>query len=365
MSNDLVVKLAKDLVSIRSDTPNNFEGNVGEYIFNYLKDIGIKSEKQIFDKEKNRFNVIVCESQNASLLVNGHMDTVPAGQGWKYNQFGEIVDGKVYGRGSSDTKGNIACVLAAMKEHFNENIAYVFNVEEENSLEGIKKVMELRESRFKNVKYSISLEPTNGKIMIGNKGQYTLEVIAEGKAAHASVPEKGENAIYRLAKIVGKLEKYNKELSKRKYDLFGKASTNVGIIQGGNAVNSVPDFARIEVDRRVLPNENPKEVEKEFRALTAPFKTNFIKRTEACETEKNAKIVKEMQAILQKLNMDPALEGFRATSECSEISLRGIQGIIFGTGELSQAHVANEYITLKELEQGRKVFSELFRKWKD
>lgn len=363
MSNDLVVKLAKDLVSIKSDTPNNFEGNVGEYIFNYFKDIGIKAEKQVFDKEKNRFNVIVCESKDASLLINGHMDTVPAGLGWKYNPSGEIAEGKLYGRGSSDTKGNIACVLAAMKEHFNKNIAYAFNVEEEMSLGGIKKVMELRKSRFKNVKYSISLEPTDGKIMIGNKGQYILEVIAEGKAAHASVPEKGKNAIYKLAKAVEKVEKYNEELSKRKYELFGKASANVGIIQGGNAVNSVPDFARIEVDRRVLPNENPKNVEKEFRELVAPLKTNFIKRIEACETKKDAKIVKEMQIILKKLNMDSALEGFRATSECSELSSHGIHGIIFGTGELSQAHVANEYITLKELEQGRNVFSGLFKKW--
>ena len=365
MYNELEIKLAKELIARDSQNPPGIETPVAEFIYDYLKGIGLNPEKQYYDKDRNRFNVLVIGRNNPTLLINGHMDTVPINdpEQWKHNPFGEISDGKLFGRGSSDTKGQIACLLAAMKSQFSEKIAYVFNVEEETSLGGIGKVMQLKKGKLKNIKYSISLEPTDGKIMIANKGLYAFEVTARGKTAHSSHPEDGDNAIYSIAKTALKIEDYNTKLNKITHPLLGHASASVNIINGGTADNVIPDLATTIVDRRVLPNEDPVKVEKEFRDVVSPMETRFTNRVEACETSPNSRIVVEIQSHLKNMGMDDKLYGFNATSELSEISKHDIEGIIFGTGELAQCHKPDEHITLDELRLGARIFEALLENW--
>ncbi len=362
-----VVKLAEELVSINSQRPEESEGKVAQFIFDYLIKIGLKPEKQFLNEKENRFNVIVFGSNNANLMINVHLDTVSINdpKTWKHNPFGELADGKLYGRGSADTKGHAACLLAAMTESFNKNVVYIFNVEEELSMGGIKKVLELRKTKLKDIKYSISLEPTDGKIMRGNKGQYAFEVTANGKTAHGSQPQLGDNAIYKLAEAVGRIENYNTSLNKITHPFFGHATANVGVIHGGNAPNVVPDLAIIQVDRRVLPSENPKDVEQQFRKLLSPLEVKFINRVEACETPADSKIVKEMQNVLLGFSMDVEAYGFTATSELSEIRASGVEGIIFGTGQLDQAHKHDEYMTIEQLKIGKDILSALLKRWKN
>ncbi len=366
MANDnSLVNLAKELVSRDSQRPASKETEVGQFIFDYLKYLGLKPEKQYFDKKENRFNVLVIGKDEPTLMINGHIDTVSLNdpKNWTRNPFGEIAGGKLYGRGSADTKGNVACLLSAMAENFNEKIIYVFNVEEELSLGGIKKVLELRKTKLKTVKYSISLEPTDGKIMAGNKGQYAMEVTANGKTAHASVPHLGDNALYKISRAALKIEEYNKKINKITHPLFGHATANVGVIEGGTAWNTVPDLAKMRVDRRVLPNEDPKKVEKDFRALVSPLGMAFINRLEAAETPLNSKIITEMQLVLKNCKCDNKAYGFTATSDYSEISKYKIQGIVFGTAQLDQAHKPDEYMTLGQLKKGFEIFTLLLKNW--
>ncbi|MBI2079213.1 M20/M25/M40 family metallo-hydrolase, partial [Candidatus Micrarchaeota archaeon] len=179
-----VVEIAKELVTIESETKN--EKKLCEYIYNLLKEIGMKPEKQFFEDDSGRFNLICFGS--GPLIVNGHMDTVPIGKNWTKNPLGELVGDKLYGRGSSDTKGNIACMIAALEKNPTDKITIVFNCQEENGFEGIMEVLKLRETKLKHIKYSISLEPTDGRILHCNKGQYTFEITATGKAVHSSMP---------------------------------------------------------------------------------------------------------------------------------------------------------------------------------
>ncbi len=365
VSSDLALKIAHDLVAIPSPNPPGNEGAVGQYIFDYLTRIGLSPQKQIYDASRNRFNVIVA-GKNPSLMINGHMDTVPVGNinRWRRNPAGEIADGKLYGRGSADTKGQIACLMAAMTTHYNDTIAYVFNAEEEQTLGGITKVLELRDSTLKNVRYSISLEPTDGAIMIGNKGQYFMSVTAQGKTAHGSQPELGINAIYSAAGAALKIEAYHQELTHRHHPLFDHASINVGVISGGEAPNIVPETATMLIDRRVLPNEKAEDIVSELRERVAPLEVIVLKQVEPCETPAMAAIVITMQSILKALGIDSGLQGFRATSELSEIRRHGIEGIIYGPAQLDQAHQSDEYITLDQLQTGTVVLQRLLEQWK-
>jgi len=364
-SKELEIELAKELVARDSQNPPGIETPVAEFIYEYLQSIGLKPEKHYYDKALGRFSVLVIGKDNPNLLINGHMDTVPINDinQWKYKPFGEVTGDKLYGRGSVDTKGQIACLLAAMTTQFNEKIGYVFNVEEETSLGGIASVMQLKEDRFKDVKYSISLEPTDGKIMIASKGQYAFEVTARGKTAHASQPESGDNAIYAISEAALKIRDYNEDLKKISHPLFTHATASVGVVGGGTVHNVVPDLAVMRVDRRVLPNEDPKKVEKEFRELMSPHEVKFINRVEACESSLESNIATEMQACLKEFKGDDALHGYGATTELSEISKSNIEGIIFGTGELAQCHKPNEYITLEQLRLGTRIFKKLLERW--
>ncbi|MFH1520218.1 MAG: M20 family metallopeptidase [Candidatus Micrarchaeota archaeon] len=357
-----VISLAKKLVSIDSQVPGPGEVEVAQFIFDYLKEIGLKPEKQFFDGE--RFNVLAFGGSQPNLMINVHLDTVPINdrKQWKRNPFGEIADGKLYGRGSCDTKGHAACLLTALQNHVNEDVVYIFNGEEEGSFAGIEKVLELRKTKLKSVNYSISLEPTDGKIMIGNKGSYAIEVSATGKSAHSSRPELGDNAIYKISQAALAIEKYNKKLNKRKSS-FGHATASVGMISGGTATNVIPDHASILVDRRILPEENPKKVVDEFCKVVSPLSVDFIKRIEACSSSPDSKIVKQMQAVLTGFDMDPETYSFSATTELSEINKHGIEGIIFGAGGLGQAHMPDEHITLEALKNGEKIFRSLLKNW--
>jgi acetylornithine deacetylase/succinyl-diaminopimelate desuccinylase-like protein len=250
-----------------------------------------------------------------------------------------------------------------MAENFNDKIAYVFNVEEEITLNGIKKVLELRKTKLKTVEYSISLEPTDGKIIMGNKGLIVFEVLARGKTAHASQPDLGENAVYTISKAIPKIEEYNQGLKQVIHPVFGCASASLGIIEGGTASNVIPDLARMEIDRRILPNENSNVVEQEFRQMVAPLEVITKKKIDPAETSIDSKIIKEMQGVLTNLGMDSKTYGYTATSELSEISKYGIEGMVFGTAELGQAHKPDEYMTLEQLDRGTRILSELLKKW--
>ena len=140
-NNELALELVKELVKRGSARPIESENAVAQFIFEYLSDLKLKPQKLYY--ENDRFSVIVIGQDDPQLIINGHMDTVPVGDrsSWDFDPYGEVKDGRFYGRGSADTKGQIAAILAAMATCFNERVCYIFNVEEEMSLNGIKSAL--------------------------------------------------------------------------------------------------------------------------------------------------------------------------------------------------------------------------------
>ncbi|MBI5152615.1 M20/M25/M40 family metallo-hydrolase, partial [Candidatus Peregrinibacteria bacterium] len=325
------VEIAKKLVSLNSENPPGTRTQCGQYVFDFLKKLGLKPIKQFIDKEK--FNVIVIGK--GPLLVQGHLDTVQFGDAkkWKRNPAGEIREGKLFGRGSSDTKGNIACFLAALAENRKNGsgrrrqpspISMIFTCVEENSFSAIQKAMKLRKTKLRHIKYSITIEPTNGKLISCNKGQYTFEITAQGKTAHASDPTKGINAIEKLVAVVPRIKSYEKQINKRSHKLMGRATLNIGIIKGGSAANIVPDSASMIIDRRVITSEKPQQVIKEMARAVRPLRSRLLRRIDPAETSSKSKIVKIMRGILAFEKMDAKIYGYRATAELSEIRKHGI-----------------------------------------
>lgn len=353
------IKLAKKLVSIPSESGN--EKEISEYIFDFLKEIGLQPEFQ--QVEENRPNVLL--SGESDILFNGHLDTVPVGdrENWNHNPYGEISGDRLHGRGSCDTKGTLACFLSALAENPTEKINCSFTIGEENGFTGIEKLMKLRETRLKQLKYCVNFEPTELRIVSAHKGQVQIRVTETGKSAHGSTPEKGENAVLKLSETIDSIQKFaEKELKQSKHLLLGTPTLNIGTIKGGTKFNVVPDSATVDIDLRILPDQNISKLTKKLRETVRPAELEVLHFHQPVELSTDSPLVKQFQSILRDRNLDPEPEGVNFTTEFSELAENGIQGIIFGAGSIDQAHKTDEYISLKQLKTCHRIFTEFLNK---
>jgi len=363
------VKLLQQLVKINSENPPGNEREIAFFIRDFLDDLGVETKLMKFGK--NRYNLIASIGKGNGLMLNGHMDTVPVGnvENWKFNPFGEIKNGKLYGRGAVDMKSGLACVLTALqnlikrKVEFKRKLLLAFVGDEEVALAGSKFFVENYKEFLKDVKYGIIAEPTNFSITIAQKGIADIKVKIRGKAAHGSGPELGDNAIYKACDFIQELRKLNENLKRRKDALLGSGTINVGKITGGTKVNIVPDYCEIEIDRRIIPGETPqiakKQIEKILKKLKIKGVVELLVSRLPMKIPENSLVVKTLKEITGAKTRGEA--GYTE----AELYYRkcGIECVVFGPGNPNLSHVANEYIKIKDLKKGCIIFEKIIKKF--
>ena len=199
-------------------------------------------------------------------------------------------------------------------------------------------------------------EPTKLRVVTAHKGSLWLELETRGKAAHGATPQFGQNAIHEMARIVDLLETdYAARLRRRKHPLLGAATVNVGTISGGAQPNIVPDRCKITVDRRTLPGETDAGVQREIAAFLRAKKlsANDFQR-EACAgiAAGNESRLPLVRQFLRCVGQTKPL-GVDFFCDAAVLSAGGIPSVVFGPGDLAQAHTADEWISLAELERGK------------
>jgi len=291
-----------------------------------------------------------------TILLAPHLDTVSAGE----SQFvPRRKNGRLHGRGACDTKGCVAAMLAALCElaRFRQRpqetaVVFAGLVDEEHAQAGSRA---LAASRFQ-ADLAIVGEPTRLQVVTAHKGSLWLELETRGKAAHGAAPQLGKNAVHEMARIVEVLETdYAARLRRRRHPLLGAATVNVGTICGGTQPNIVPDRCSITVDRRTLPGETDTGVQREITA--------FLKANQLRATISSAKL-----APARPLETNPGLplvrQFLRSTGQqrpvgvdffcdAAVLSAGGIPSVVFGPGDIAQAHTADEWISLASLERGK------------
>jgi acetylornithine deacetylase/succinyl-diaminopimelate desuccinylase-like protein len=289
-----------------------------------------------------------------TILLAPHLDTVGA-DGTKF--IPQRKNGRLYGRGACDTKGSVAAMLSALCElvksrPLETEIVFVGLIDEEHAQAGSRA---LAASGFK-ADMAIVGEPTRLQVVTAHKGSLWLQLETRGKAAHGATPQFGKNAIHEMVRIVDALETdYAARLRKRKHPLLGAATVNVGKISGGTQPNIVPDRCTISVDRRTLPGETELSVNREIigllRAKKLPAKISSTKLAPALPLETNPKLPLVRQFLKNAGQTKPA--GVHFFCDASVLSLAGIPSVVFGPGDVAQAHTADEWISLSELERGK------------
>ena len=355
-----LIELSQKLISFDTvNTPGN-ELAAMVYLEGVLAQAGFKTNLHEF--EKGRANLIATVSSpaaNPPLCLTGHIDVVPLGKTkWSTDPFGgEVKDGKIYGRGSSDMKCGVASiVLAAIEAHKQKpdqlDLCLILTAGEEKGYEGAKAI--IREKVVTGpIEALIVAEPTSNIPWFGHKGCLWFEATATGKAAHGSTPELGENAIYKAVKAINILQNF--DFKTPAHPLHGKPTLSIGTIKGGSNINSVPDYAEFTIDIRTLPNQDLSEVEKNIaKALQGLVTVKTISDGGAIATDPQHPWMQKVLSLFKKEGKkDQQFEFGNYVTDAGILtpSLGNPPTLILGAGESGQAHKVDEYCYIEKLNE--------------
>lgn len=267
-------------------------------------------------------------------------------------------NGRLHGRGACDTKGSVAAMFTALCELAqartrpqHTEIVFAGLIDEEHAQTGSRA---LAESGFK-ADLAIVGEPTRLQVVTAHKGSLWLRVETRGRAAHGATPQLGLNAVHTMAHVVDFLQTgYAAQLKQRLHPLLGHATVSVGRIGGGGQPNIVPDRCHIEVDRRTLPGETEagvcRELAAQLRAQGLVAKVNSVKGVPCAplETDLNLPLVR---AFLHSAGQRRPV-GVHYFCDAAVLAEAGIPSVVFGPGDIAQAHTADEWISLAQLDRG-------------
>lgn len=301
------------------------------------------------------------------VVLAPHLDTVGGAAGDRDLFTPRLVRNRVYGRGACDTKGSVAAMFEALgdlagaaRRPAHTEITLAALVDEECGQAGSRALV----ARGFKADLAIIGEPTRLKVVTAHKGVLWLQLQTRGKAAHGSRPELGRNAVYKMADVITALRReYVPRLQRRRHPVLGTASLNVGCIQGGHQANIVPAECVIAVDRRTLPDETDGRVLRELRTFFRERGLAVAVRRErpvacrALETDARLPWVRQ----LLDLTRQKAPAGVDYFSDAGVLADGGIPSVVFGPGDIAQAHTADEWIDLGQLERAQALLGRFFK----
>ncbi len=299
-----------------------------------------------------------------TILLAPHLDTVGA-TGTQF--IPQRKNDHLHGRGACDTKGSVAAMLATLCELANSKsrpleteIIFTGLIDEEHGQAGSRALVK---NNFK-ADLAIVGEPTKLQVVTAHKGSLWLELTTRGRAAHGATPHLGKNAVHEMAQIVDVLESdYAGHLKKKKHELLGTGTVNVGKIHGGTQPNIVPDTCVIVIDRRTLPGETEASVRREIsrllhtKNLSAKISSTKLAPALPLETDFKLPLV---QTFLQVIGQKKPL-GADYFCDAAVLASGGIPSIVFGPGDIAQAHTVDEWISLAELEKAKNLLISFFK----
>jgi acetylornithine deacetylase/succinyl-diaminopimelate desuccinylase-like protein len=255
-------------------------------------------------------------------------------------------------------------VAASGRRPAETELVFLGLVDEENGQGGSRAYAKVARQPEYRANLAVVGEPTRLEVVTAHKGDVWLQLRTHGKAAHGATPHLGTNAVHLMAKVVDALEtKYRAQLAKRSHPLLGAPTVNVGSIRGGTQPNIVPAECVIAIDRRTLPGETEAAVRREIRGVLraagveATFDTLRAAPCEALETDPG---LPEVQALLAAAGRSRTL-GVHYFCDAAPLSAGGIPAVVFGPGDIAQAHTSAEWISIASLERGTRILEKFLR----
>jgi acetylornithine deacetylase len=379
-------RLLRDLVALPSvnpmgrplEGPTLYEHQVSAYLENVFRGLGVPCERQaVAPLRDNVVARLETPQPTWTLVLEVHQDTVPT-DGMTIDPFGALIDGgRLYGRGACDVKGGMAAMLAAFARLVRDpprggaRVVLACTVDEEFTFLGVQRLArDDLSGGCRGPVWAVVAEPTQLQIVNAHKGAVRWHLSATGRSCHSSRPELGVNAIYRMAHLLPQVERYAEELRASRSDpRLGPPTLSVGRIEGGTSVNTVPDLCRIEIDRRLLPGEDPTAAPAQLAAYlkqhadpniafswSPPFLSSLALGSEGSEL-----LVERLGAAIDSVIGAHQVVAVPYGTDASKLAAAGVPSVVFGPGDIGRAHTCDEWVPLEEVEQASEVLYRLAR----
>ena len=370
MSDD-VISLLTELVRIPSVCGE--ESRVAEFIAKWLGENGLPAE--MLEVKPGRPDVLsrVKSAQDGPcLMLNGHMDTVAPGTGWKHDPFGaEIESGRMYGLGTIDMKSGLAAILSAAVECRNEGLpkrgeVIVTGVVDEESLDWGSYAL-VQRGMTNRVNLAMISEATDLNVVTAHRGRTVMDVVVHGKAAHSMWPDHGVSAIQDAARLVNALSR----LSSPTHPRMGRSTVNVLKIEGGQEdVMLVPDECRVVIDRCLVPGHNSKDALEDLKNLIGELGLDataklLVRETPFCDPfeipEENGMVQMVVDAATNALGYSPRIDFHPGPCDsCILVNQGKIPTLEFGPAG-GRLHQPDEFVDLESVKKTVAVYKEVIR----
>jgi succinyl-diaminopimelate desuccinylase len=367
------VELTRALIRQNTVNPPGNETRCNAILRPLLETAGFEVLEHAFGE--GRSNLIAriegADKSRLPIAFTGHVDTVPLGtKKWNWDPFkAEIVEDRLYGRGSSDMKSGVAAFVDACISRRDElargpGVLLIITAAEETGCEGAF-ALTCDSSVLGVAGALIVAEPTANYPFVGHKGAIWLRAVAEGVTAHGSMPEKGVNAVMKAARAAVRLDDF--DFNQKRHNVLGGPTLNVGTFHGGLNVNSVPDRAELGLDVRTVPGQTNASVTAGIaNVLGNDITVSPVLDVDPIWTEPEHPWVQQVFAILEPI-LGERLEVRGAPYFTDGAALKPALGnpptIILGPGEAHMAHQTDEYCLISRIDQAVKAYIQIIDAW--
>jgi len=357
--------VAIDSVSSRSNAP------IIEYLQHRCEAAGLVTRRFSYTDENGleKINLVGLsegsESPEIELALVGHTDTVPYDPNWEHATRLTEAEGKLFGRGSCDTKGFIAAMLTAVEDidhkQLQRPLALIFTADEEIGLRGAKHLAQVKPFQ---IRYSIIGEPTSLQPIRAGKGYSLGDVIVRGRESHSAYPALGASAIVRAARLISRLETIADQLKIDRHDGFDPPFTtlNVGVIKGGSAKNVIPGECRFTLEWRPIPTQKPNHVLDLLHAAIEDeirhdpdfhCEVNCDRNDSGFETDIQSPLVTFLESVTGKKAGSVAYG-----TEGAQMTILGSEAVVLGPGDIREAHRTGEFVPVDQLNRCVDILSQ-------
>ncbi|HXF17227.1 MAG TPA: M20 family metallopeptidase [Burkholderiales bacterium] len=367
-----VIELTRQLVRMNTVNPPGQEEQCARHLGSLLEKNGFHT--RYHDLAPGRASLVATiggRADKAPLCFTGHIDTVPLGAAkWNMDPFGaDTESGKLYGRGTSDMKCGVAAFVVASLNlapslERSPGLVLVITAGEETGCEGAFHLAH-QTGALGRAGAVVVGEPSSNYPFVGHRGAFWLNARTRGVTAHGSMPEKGDNAVFKAARAVAVLEKFR--FKNPPHPLMGQATLNVGTIRGGLNINSVPDEAVIGIDIRTIPNVTHAALKAELmRQLGNEVELETLLDLESVFTEPTNPWIQEVFVVMRSIlgrACEPRVATYFTDAAALNIAYNLPPTVILGPGEAQMAHQTNEYCVIDRVTEAVAAYEEIARRW--
>ena len=375
---DRLVSLTSALVAVDTRNPPGNEAPIEEVVRSALD--ARTSRWRSLEPALGRLSLVAeldhpagPDPRRPTLIVNGHLDVVPVNaSAWSHDPFDpQVVDGRLYGRGTADMKGGIAAAICALdvleRAGRVPGCNLVFHLVADEERGGRLGTLALLEAGMIQGDACLVPEPTDLELCVAERGLLQARLHIAGRPGHGSRPREGVSAIEHAARVV--LALHAADFGGDEHPLLGRPTANVGTISGGSAFNTVAESCVVGVDRRVLPGATAESTQAEIEALIEAAGVEGLRYRfeldtfgEASEMSPGDPWVKLVgDAVAGATGRPPGVIGMTFTTDARFVrNQAGIPSVVCGPGRIDQAHGDDEYVEVSSLAQAAAAFAELF-----